>query len=77
MLAQMASIAEVEKLALDLPEAERALLAAHLLESLPPILDDDDEEWAEAARRDAEMDANPQIGISLEELDAQVRDLRS
>ena len=31
----MATIAEVEKLALDLPETERAALAAHLLGSLP------------------------------------------
>jgi hypothetical protein len=61
----MASIDEVEKLALDLPESQRAVLAAHLLESLSPILDDEDEGLAEALRRDAELDANPSSGISL------------
>ena len=55
----MVSIAEVEKLALTLPDSERALLASHLLGSLPSILDDEDEGIAEALRRDAEMDANP------------------
>ena len=39
----MITIADVEKLAFDLPEAQRAILAAHLLESLPSVLQDDDE----------------------------------
>ena len=72
----MASIAEVEKLAFDLPDSERAVLAAHLLGSLPPMLDDEDEGIAEALRRNAELDASPQIGISLEQLDQQVSGLR-
>jgi hypothetical protein len=55
----MATIAEVEKLALDLPETERAALAAHLLGSLPSVLHDEDEGIAEALRRDAEFEANP------------------
>ena len=46
----MPSIAEVEKLALDLSETERAVLAAHLLGSLPSVLDDEDEGIAEALR---------------------------
>src|SRR6516162_7156475 len=45
---RMATIAEVEKLALDLPETERAVLAAHLLGSLPSVLHDEDEGIAEA-----------------------------
>jgi hypothetical protein len=49
----MATIAEVEKLALDLPETERAVLAAHLLGSLPSVLHDEDEGIAEPLRRDA------------------------
>jgi hypothetical protein len=65
----MATITEVEKLALDLPEPQRAILAAHLLESLSPILHDEDEGIAEALRRDAELDANPETGISLDQLD--------
>ena len=68
----MATIAEVEKLALNLPESQRAILAAHLLGSLPSVLHDEDEGIAEALRRDAELDANPSAGISLDQLDQQV-----
>ena len=70
----MATITEVEKLAFDLPDSERAVLAAHLLRSLPPVLHDEDEGIAEALRRDAEMDASPELGITLEQLDQQIRD---
>jgi hypothetical protein len=72
----VATIAEVEKLALDLSEAQRAILAAHLLESLPPVLHDEDEGIAEALRRDADLDASLS-GLSLEELDQQVKRRRS
>ena len=65
----MATRAEVEKLALDLPETERAVLAVYLLGSLPSVLHDEDEGIAEALRRDAEFEANPSLGMSLEELD--------
>ena len=68
----MATINEVEKLAFDLPEAQRAVLAVHLLQSLPPVLQDDDEGLAEALRRDAELDAHPEMGISMVQLDQQV-----
>jgi hypothetical protein len=68
----MASIAEIEKLAFDLPESERAVLAAHLLRSLPSVLEDEDEGIAEALRRDAELEASPDIGLTLEQLDQQV-----
>ena len=68
----MATMTEVEKLALELPEPHRALLAAHLLGSLPAVLHDDDEGIAEAERRDSELNANPLIGISLEKLDQQI-----
>ena len=67
----MVSLAELEKLAFGLPDTQRATLAAHLLDSLPPVLDDADEGVAEALRRDAELSANPQLGLSLEELDRQ------
>lgn len=72
----MATIAEVEKLAFDLPDAERAILAAHLLQSLPSVLHDDDEGIAEALRRDADLDANPQLGMTLEQLDQRIQDRR-
>jgi putative addiction module component (TIGR02574 family) len=73
----MATIAEIERLALNLPESQRAILAAHLLGSLPSVLHDEDEGIAEALRRDAEFEANPSMGVSLEDLDQQVRRRRS
>ena len=73
----MTSIAEIKKLAFSLPDDERALLAAHLLGSLPPVLDDEDEGVVEALHRDAELDADSRIEISLEQFDQQVSDLRS
>ena len=65
----MATITEIEKLALDLPDRERAVLAVHLIRSLPSVLDDEDEGVAEALRRDAELDADPSSSISLEQLE--------
>jgi putative addiction module component (TIGR02574 family) len=76
MLSNMATIVEIEKLALTLPEKERATLAANLLESLPGVLSDKDEGLAEALRRDAEIDANPDQTISLSQLDAQIKNRR-
>ena len=73
----MATILEVEKLALDLSENERVVLAAHLLGSLPPVPQDADEGIAEALRRDAELDANPSGGLSLEQVDQQVNRRRT
>jgi hypothetical protein len=73
----VATITEVEKLALDLPEGQRAILAAHLLGSLPPVLHDDDEGIAEALKRDADLDANPASGVSLAQLDEKVRRRRN
>jgi hypothetical protein len=73
----MATITEVEKLALDLPENQRAVLAAHLLGSLPSVLYDEDEGIAEALRRDAELDANPSSGVSLKQLNGQIERRRS
>ena len=73
----MVKIAEVEKLALDLPETQRAVLAAHLLRSLPPVLHDHDEGMAEALSRDADLEADPQSGISLQQLDEQIARRRS
>jgi hypothetical protein len=69
----MATIDEVQRLALDLPESQRAVLAANLLGSLSPVLHDEDEGVAEALRRDAELDANPAMGFGLEELDRKVQ----
>ena len=73
----MATVIEIEKLALDLPEQERAALAANLLESLPGILSDEDEGVAEALRRDAEIDADPNQTISPAQLDSHIQGRRS
>ena len=73
----MATITEIEKLALDLPENHRAILAAHLLGSLSPVLHDEDEGIGEALLRDAEFEANPALGMTLMELDEQVQRRRS
>ena len=72
----MSTILEVERLARDLSEKERATLAANLLESLPGILSDEDEGVAEALRRDAEIETDPAQAISLAELDSLVRGRR-
>jgi len=73
----MATIFEIEKLALDLSERERAKLVANLLDSLPGVLSDEDEGVAEALRRDAEMDADPNQAITLTQLDSQIQNRRS
>jgi hypothetical protein len=72
----VANINEVETLAFDLTETQRAVLAVHLLQSLPPVLQDDDEGLAEALRRDAELDAQPEIAISMEQLDQRIAQRR-
>ncbi len=68
----MATNVEVEKLALDLPEAQRAILAARLLRSLPAILQEHDDGVAEALSRDSDFAANPSLGLSQEELNDQI-----
>ena len=65
----MATANEVEKLDLDLSEKQRAILAAHLLKSLPAVLDDADEGLAEALQRDKDLDANPKLETSIEQLE--------
>ena len=72
----MATIIDIEKLALDLPEQQRAALAANLLESLPAVLSDEDEGVSEARRRDADLDANPDQAISIAQLDSHVLNRR-
>lgn len=72
----MATIFEVEKLALDLSEPERAKLAANLLDSLPGVLSDEDEGVAEALKRDVEIDADPNQAITLTQLDSKIQSRR-
>jgi len=64
----MVNVAELFSQASQLPERERAMLASEILSTLSPILEDADEGLEEAKRRSREMDENPEIGISWEEL---------
>ena len=64
----MASLSEIQTLAMKLTVSERTKLASNLLHSLPPEFDEDDEGLAEALRRRAEMEADPAMCITLEEL---------
>ena len=68
----MPTISEVEQLAIGLPERQRAVLAARLLDSLRGVLHDNDEGIAEALRRDSELDLHPGSGISPDDLDEQI-----
>lgn len=72
----MATILEIERLALTLPEEQRATLAANLLNSLTGVLSDEDEGVAEALRRDADLEANPTQALSLSQLDDQIKHRR-
>lgn len=73
----MSKNSEVEKLALNLSETERALLAARLLDPLPSVLHDQDGDIAEALRRDAELDATPTSGLSLEQVNTHIAQRRT
>ena len=64
----MTRVQELRQRASSLSIEEKAALAADLLESLPPVLDDDDEGVAEAQRRDEEMERDPQAAVTWEQL---------
>ena len=63
----MVALTNIEENAMKLTDNERALLARKLLESLPPNYSLDDE-IEEAARRDAELEADPSMGMTQDEL---------
>jgi putative addiction module component (TIGR02574 family) len=71
------NLVDLEKEALKLPIGERARLAEILLESLDTLSADEHQRlWAEeAARRDAELDADPSMGRPADEVfrDARAR----
>ena len=70
----MSVIADVEELALSLPASDRGKLAEKLIRSLPsPGWDDEDDGIDEALRRSREMDENPEMSISMEQLDEMIR----
>ena len=71
----MSVITEAEQIALSLPAKERGELIAKLLRSLPgPFIEDDDDGIDEALRRSDELKKNPQMGISIEELDRRMHE---
>jgi len=69
----MSVLAEIREKALGLSESERGQLAETLLESLPGPPANDDDGIEEAIRRAKELEANPELGISLEQLDEMIR----
>lgn len=58
---------------LELPQDQRAILAATLLGSLPAVLDDEDEGVSEALRRSNEMDEDPSTEMTWDEVKAGIR----
>jgi hypothetical protein len=73
----MTTLATVETLALELPENQRATLAMQILDSLPGLFSEPDGGLAEAVRRDAELDENPTIGLTLREFDEKILSRRT
>jgi hypothetical protein len=69
----MLTLSEIEREAMKLPDSARASLASRLLESLPAVLSDEDDGVAEALRRSAELDQNPALAMTLEEVKQAVR----
>jgi hypothetical protein len=69
----MQTLLELERQAMGLSETDRATLAAHLLDSLPPVLADEDDGVAEAIRRDAELERDPAAALTLAELRRSLR----
>ncbi len=53
---------------MELADSDRATLAAELLISLPAILVDEDDGVREARRRSKELDENPSMGCSWEDI---------
>ena len=69
----MSVVAEAEELALSLSDSERAKLAEKLIASLPgPFIEDYDDGIEEAIRRSREMDDDPAMSISSDELDSMI-----
>ena len=62
------AVEEVEKLAFELTEKERAKFAGKLLNSLPSPFDNDDDDGVEEALRGSrEMDENPAMSLTEDE----------
>ncbi len=59
---------EIHRRAMELPENERARLAAELLTSIPATLTGPDDGVEEAWRRDRELDEDPSTGRTWDEI---------
>ena len=59
---------ELQRRVMDLPDGDRAWLAAELLDSLPSMLVDEDDGIAEARRRSRELAEDPSKGRTWEEI---------
>ncbi len=71
----MSTIAEAEKIVFSLSGKDRAALVGKMLRSLPsPGWDDDDDGVDVALRRSDELKKNPELGMSIEELDRRIRE---
>ncbi|MGB7070497.1 MAG: addiction module protein [Pyrinomonadaceae bacterium] len=70
----MSVVAEIEERAMSLGPKEKGQLITRLLRSLPEFTSDDDDGVAEALRRREELRRNPEIGISLDELDRRMKE---
>lgn len=66
------SVSEIRKEALNLPEDQRALLAAELLGSLPAVLADADDGSEEARRRLEEMKRDPSVWRTWDQIKAEL-----
>lgn len=66
------SVSEIRKEALNLPEDQRALLAAELLGSLPAVLADSDDGSCEAKRRIEEMKKDPSVTRTWDQIKAEL-----
>ena len=69
----MEELIDFENEMMKLPDAARAVLAAHLLDSLPAVLSESDGGVAEALRRDADLSRHPEAAMSLDALRDAVR----
>ncbi len=70
----MSVVTSIEEQALSLTNRERGELITRLLRSLPPYPADEDGGLADAKRRREELRNNPEIRISLDELDRRMKE---
>jgi len=71
----MSVVTELEEKAMSLTKMERGQLASRLIASLgSPFEDNDDDGIDEALRRSDELKNNPELGISIEDLDRRINE---